>query len=89
MRQALHPAAPVEERIDSIGQFAASRAALSPAAGYAAAGKLQPFGIAVDASGNLWVANYGSDSLTKFLGIVAPVATPRMDPPRAPQSPET
>jgi len=42
------------------------------------------YSIVADPSGNLWVTNYGNNSLTEFLGIAAPVATPKMGPPRAP-----
>jgi DNA-binding beta-propeller fold protein YncE len=45
---------------------------------------LEAYGIAVDASGNLWVTNFGDDTLTEFVGIAAPVKTPLLGPPQAP-----
>jgi hypothetical protein len=35
-----------------------------------------PIGIAVDGSGNVWVANYNGASVTEFVGIASPVVTP-------------
>ncbi len=50
---------------------------LSPQAGYGVdAGLSAMYGIAVDASGNVWVNNSGADALTDFIGIAAPVKTP-------------
>jgi sugar lactone lactonase YvrE len=42
---------------------------------------LQPIDLAVDSSGNVWVVNYGSNTLTKFIGIAAPVVTPKQGQP--------
>ncbi len=51
-----------------------SAAPLSPAGGF---GSLNmPIGVAVDASGSVWTANSGSNSVSKFIGIAAPVTTP-------------
>ena len=50
---------------------------ISPANGYGAdAQLLEAYAIAADASGNLWVTNFGSNTLTKFIGLAAPVRTP-------------
>jgi streptogramin lyase len=58
---------------------------LSPASGWGAdAGLLEPFAIAVDASGNLWVSNFGNNTLTEFVGAATPVKTPLLGPPQAP-----
>lgn len=61
---------------------------LSPSAGWAPdAGMLWPLAVAIDASGNLWVANYGSSSngsITEFIGLAVPVKTPMLGPPQAP-----
>jgi DNA-binding beta-propeller fold protein YncE len=47
---------------------------LSPAAGF---GSLNtPVGVAVDASGSVWTANSGSNTVSKFIGLAMPVATP-------------
>jgi hypothetical protein len=49
-------------------------AAVSPAAGF---GSLNaPVGVAVDNSGSVWTANSGSNTVTKFIGLAAPVVTP-------------
>lgn len=58
---------------------------LSPAAGFAPdAGLLEAFAIAADASGNLWVTNFGSNTLTEFVGLASPVKTPLLGLPQAP-----
>ncbi|WP_188758983.1 NHL repeat-containing protein [Edaphobacter acidisoli] len=58
---------------------------LSPAAGFSPdASLLEAFAIAVDASGNLWVTNFGSNTLTEIVGLAAPVKTPLLGPPQAP-----
>ena len=58
---------------------------LSPAAGLGQdAGLLEAYSLAIDASGNLWVANKGSDTLTQFIGLAAPVRTPQIGPAVAP-----
>ncbi len=50
---------------------------LSPASGYGSdAGLLEAFGIAIDASGDVWVTNFGSNTLTEFVGLAVPVRTP-------------
>jgi streptogramin lyase len=60
-------------------------AALSPATGFGLdADLLEPFAIAVDASGNLWITNSGNNTLTEFIGMAAPVRTPLIGPPTAP-----
>jgi len=58
---------------------------LSPPAGFAPdAGLLQAFAIAIDASGNVWATNFGSNTLTEFVGLAAPVKTPLLGLPQAP-----
>ena len=39
--------------------------ARSPAGGFVAKGLVQPFAVAIDPSGNLWVSNFGNDTLTR------------------------
>ncbi len=69
-------------RGNSISELAGAGAAhpgqiLSPATGWAPTPtSLQPFAIAIDASGNLWVTNFADNSITKLVGIAAPVKTP-------------
>ncbi|WP_035350077.1 NHL repeat-containing protein [Edaphobacter aggregans] len=58
---------------------------LSPAGGWLAdAGMLVPYGVAVDASGNLWITNFGSNILTEVVGLASPVRAPLNGPPQAP-----
>jgi streptogramin lyase len=58
---------------------------LSPAAGLGPdAGLLEAYSLAIDASGNLWVSNKGSNTLTEFIGLAAPVRTPQIGPAVAP-----
>lgn len=44
----------------------------------------QPYSLAIDAAGNIWVSNYASDTLTEFIGLAAPVKTPLLGPVRVP-----
>jgi hypothetical protein len=41
---------------------------LSSAQGFSGAGMNRPYGIAIDAMGNIWVTNEGNDSVTMFVG---------------------
>lgn len=51
--------------------------ALSPTTGYGLDAHLVlPFGIAPDASGDIWISNYGASSVVMFFGLAAPTATP-------------
>jgi streptogramin lyase len=64
---------------------AAPGTVLSPAAGLGLdAGLVEPFAVAVDASGNLWISAFATNTLTEFIGLAAPVRTPRIGPPAAP-----
>ena len=55
--------------------------ALSPAAGYGPDAKLlEAYALAIDSAGNVWVTNFGNDSLTEFIGLAAPVRTPFVGP---------
>jgi hypothetical protein len=74
----------------SLTEFAGAGAqapgtALSPPDGLGAdAGLLEAYSLAIDASGNLWVSNKGSNTLTQFVGLAAPVRTPQIGPSVAP-----
>jgi len=64
---------------------------LSPAAGYGYTTVngtnpllLEPYSIAPDASGNLWVSNYANNNLVMFFGLAAPTKTPVQPAPVAP-----
>jgi len=60
-------------------------AALSPASGFGSDASLsEPYAIAIDASGNLWVSNHGNSTITQFIGVATPVKTPLAGPPKAP-----
>ncbi len=60
-------------------------ALLSPASGLGPdAALLEAYAIAVDASGNLWISNFGSNTLTQFIGLAEPVRTPLLGLPAAP-----
>lgn len=59
--------------------------ALSPNVGWAPdSGMLEAFAVEIDASGNLWVTNFGNDTLIEFVGLAVPVKTPLIGPPQAP-----
>jgi hypothetical protein len=58
---------------------------LSPSNGFGRdANLVDPFGLALDASGNLWITNFNGNTLTMFLGIATPTAMPKMPIPKAP-----
>ena len=57
---------------------------LSPIALGRDANLVEPFAIAPDASGNLWVSDRGVNSLVMFFGLATPTATPVMARPTAP-----
>ena len=51
-----------------------STSPLSPIAGFGSLSS--PVGVAVDSSGSVWTANSGSNTVSKFIGLAAPVTTP-------------
>ncbi|MGA9673646.1 MAG: NHL repeat-containing protein [Terracidiphilus sp.] len=58
---------------------------LSPSSGLGADAHLNaPYGIALDSSGNIWLSNFHSDTITQFLGVATPVSTPLVGPPQVP-----
>jgi hypothetical protein len=58
---------------------------LSPTTGFGAdAALLNPFAVAIDSSGSIWVSNAGNNTLTQFIGIASPVRTPLAGPPQLP-----
>lgn len=60
-------------------------AVLSPGSGLGAdANLIETYAIAADASGNLWVSNRASNTLTQFVGLASPVRTPLIGPAVAP-----
>jgi sugar lactone lactonase YvrE len=65
--------------------YQAPGTALSPVNGYGLdANLLLPFTLIPDASGNIWIANYGNSNLVMFFGMAAPTATPLTTYPMAP-----
>jgi len=59
--------------------------ALSPGTGLGKDAHLgRPYGVAVDASGNLWVSNFGLNTITVFPGVASPVKTPLTGPAQLP-----
>lgn len=78
------------ERGSTLAEFAAASSTnagqlLSPSTGWGADAKLlEPYSIAIDAAGNIWVSNYASNTLTEFIGLAAPVKTPLLGPVRVP-----
>lgn len=64
---------------------AAPGAFLSPSTGFGSdASLLEPYALAIDSSGSIWVSNSANNTLTEFIGVAAPVKTPLAGPPRAP-----
>ena len=60
-------------------------AVVSPSAGWASdAGLNQPYAVAVDASGNVWVSNFAAGTVTELVGVAAPVKTPLLGPVQQP-----
>jgi streptogramin lyase len=74
----------------TITELAGSTAAspgqiLSPAVGYGRdAGLVEPYALAIDASGNLWITNFFTNTLTEMVGIATPVKTPQIGPVQTP-----
>ena len=57
----------------------------SPSTGFGSdAALVHPYSLAVDASGAIWVSNFGNNTLTQFIGVAAPVKTPLAGPPQSP-----
>jgi hypothetical protein len=58
-----------------LAQFAyGTSSSISPVAGYGSLNDAA--GVAIDATGSVWVTNSGSNTVSKFIGIAAPVTTP-------------
>jgi DNA-binding beta-propeller fold protein YncE len=65
---------------DSISEISSAGAAISGANGYVNVLMFSPYGIAVDGSGNVWVASDDNVApLTEFVGVATPVVTPLAD----------
>jgi sugar lactone lactonase YvrE len=58
---------------------------LSPTAGWAHdAGFNYGWAVAIDASGNLWITNFHTNTLTEIVGLATPVKTPQLGPVQSP-----
>ena len=67
------------------GSSASPGQPLSPSAGWAPEAALSlSYALAVDASGNIWVTNFGTGTLTQFVGMASPVKTPLIGPAQTP-----
>ena len=67
------------------GRDVAAGTPLSPDTGYGLdVHLLLPFGIAPDASGDIWISNFGGSSIVMFFGLGTPTATPVIGAPSAP-----
>lgn len=83
-----HPAD--NETYDSLSELAGSTSAtpgspISPASGYGLDAQLsEPYALALDPSGNIWVSNSGSNDVVMFFGLGAPTKTPAPPTPTAP-----
>ena len=77
-------------RAPGVSELASAAAAtpgrlLSPAAGLGPnSGLIEAFGLAIDTGGNVWVTSFGTNTLTEFVGLAAPVKTPLLGPVRVP-----
>jgi streptogramin lyase len=59
--------------------------AISPSYGFGLDARLsQPFGLALDASGDVWVVSYANNAVVQFVGLASPIATPLLGPPAKP-----
>jgi streptogramin lyase len=75
--------APLTQLAGSISSSPGS--ALSPVVGWGSDTDIvEPYSVAVDASGNLWLSDFGDDSLTQFVGLATPIKTPHLGPPQLP-----
>jgi len=58
---------------------------LSPANGFGLDAQLdEPLSLAVDASGSLWVSDFGGNTVTQFIGLASPIRPPLLRPPAQP-----
>ncbi len=67
------------------GSSTAAGALVSPNIGWATdAGLDQATGLAIDASGNVWVSNFAAGTVTELVGAATPVKTPILGSPQRP-----
>jgi streptogramin lyase len=76
---------PFISALAGVGSTAGAGTPITPSTGYGSdAALLEAFGLAIDASGNIWITNFGSNTLTEFVGLAAPVKTPLLGSTRLP-----
>jgi hypothetical protein len=61
---------------NAVSEFTSTGVPLSPSTGYTNGNYNVPNGLVLDGSGDVWIANFGNDSLTEIIGSAAPVITP-------------
>lgn len=59
---------------NSVSEFSNSGTPLSPSAAFTDTSLSEPTGIAIDLAGSVWVVNQSNNSVTRILGVAAPVA---------------
>jgi streptogramin lyase len=57
---------------------------VSPSTGFVDPNNNEPDGVAIDASGSVWVTNTGNNTLSQWVGLAVPVKTPAVLPARLP-----
>ena len=58
-----------------VTELSNSGAVLSPSVGFAASKLFNPYGVAIDGSGNVWLTNLGGN-VNELVGAAVPVVTP-------------
>jgi hypothetical protein len=56
-------------------ELSSTGAVLSPN-GYGSTAYVDPSGVAIDGSGNVWVSYQGTNAVAEFVGVGTPVVTP-------------
>ena len=62
-----------------LSEFSNGGTAITPSTGYTSSTLISnttPVGMAIDGSGDVWVANSGNSTVTEFIGAAVPVTTP-------------
>ena len=62
--------------VSTIVEASSSGATLSGSTGYQGGSLDDPVGVAVDGSGDIWVSNLVSNTVTELIGAAVPVITP-------------
>jgi len=60
-------------------EYSSASVAISGSNGFTGGSINAPYGIAIDSSGNVWIANGGNSTITELIGAAAPVITPLGD----------